>query len=64
LKAPKPIIALTWHANLTMRLALQLQKELGQVAPKEIIYPKNGTDYPMTKEELNWQLEFLGVKTA
>ncbi len=64
MRAPKPIVALCWQAGLSMRLALQLQKELGQVPPKELIYPKNGTDYPLNESEINWQLEFLGFKAA
>ena len=64
MKAPKPIVALCWKAELTMRFALQLQKELGRVPAKELLYPRGGTDYPMTKDELVWQLEFLGLKAA
>lgn len=62
MKAPKPIISLTWHAGLSMRLALQLQKEICFIPPKELIYPRNGTDYPLTLEELEWQTDFLGLK--
>ncbi len=59
--APKPILAVCWKAGLTMRLALQLQKELCLVPPKELIYPRGGTDYPLDKKEMEWQLEFLGL---
>ncbi len=62
--APKPIVALCWKAGLSMRMALQLQKEMGHVSHKELVYPKDGTDYPLTDEDLNWQLEFLGLKAA
>ena len=61
LHAPKPIIALCWAAGMKMRFALQMQQGPGQVQPGDLIYPKDGTDYPMTDEELNWQLEFLGL---
>jgi hypothetical protein len=44
-----------------MRIALQMQKELAQVPPTELIYPRGGTDYPLDKKELEWQLEFLGL---
>ncbi len=62
--APKPIVALCWHAGLSMRMALQLQKDIGQVQPRDLLYPKDGEDYPLTEDELNWQLEFLGLKAA
>ncbi len=64
MKAPKPIVALSWKAGLSMRFALQLQKEMGMVAAQELLYPRGGTDYPLTDDEILWQLEFLGVKAA
>ncbi|MEC7028132.1 MAG: DUF2336 domain-containing protein, partial [Pseudomonadota bacterium] len=62
MKAPKPIVALSWQARLSMRFALRLQKELVNVPAKELIYPREGTDYPLTHDELVWQLDFLGIK--
>jgi hypothetical protein len=62
LKAPKPIVAVCWRAGLSMRFALLLQQQLGQVQPTELLYPRGGTDYPLTKDELLWQLNFLGLK--
>ncbi|MFK7840199.1 MAG: DUF2336 domain-containing protein [Bdellovibrionales bacterium] len=61
-RAPKAIVALAWKAGFSMRFAFDLQKTVGQVKPKEMVYPKDGTDYPMNKDELNWQLEFLGLE--
>lgn len=60
MQAPKPIIALGWRAGLSMRFVLQLQKELGRVPPRSLIYPRGGTDYPLSEDEIRWQLEFLG----
>ncbi len=57
----KPIVALAWRADLSMRTALQLQKELGQVPPTELLYPRGGVGYPLTDDDLEWQLEFLGI---
>jgi len=59
-KAPKSIVALCWRAGLSMRLALHVQKELGHIQPKDLIYPRDGTDYPLSKEQMQWQLEFAG----
>ncbi len=64
MKAPKPIVAVSWHAGLSMRMALQLQQEMAHIPPKELIYPREGTDYPMPEEDINWQLEFLGLKKS
>jgi uncharacterized protein (DUF2336 family) len=62
LRAAKPIIALSWRAGLSMRMALQLQKEMGRVPVKELVYPRDGTDYPVPPEELRWHMDFLGLK--
>lgn len=64
MKAPKAIIAVSWKAGLSMRLGLALQKDLGHVQPKELLYPRNGSDYPLSEEDLKWQLDFLGIKGA
>ncbi|MDB5491980.1 MAG: hypothetical protein JWO78_1829 [Micavibrio sp.] len=61
LNTAKPIVALTWKAGLSMRLALQLQQSLGRVPPRELLYPRNGSDYPMNEQELRWQIDFLGL---
>ena len=59
--APKPIVALSWKAGLSMRFALRLQKTVGEVQPKEMLYPKGGSDYPLTDDEVQWQLDFLNL---
>ncbi|MCL4677852.1 MAG: DUF2336 domain-containing protein [Alphaproteobacteria bacterium] len=61
-RSAKPIVALCWKAGVSMRTALTLQRDLAQVPGKSLLYPKGGTDYPMSESELHWQLEFLGVK--
>ena len=62
--APKPICAVAWKAGLSMRTALKLQQDIGKVPSGDLVYPKGGTDYPFTDEELEWQLDFLGLKAA
>jgi uncharacterized protein (DUF2336 family) len=62
MKAAKPLIAICWKADLSMRMALRVQKELGHIPPKDLVYPKGGTDYPLSDEDLNWQLEFMGLE--
>ncbi len=60
-RSAKSIVALCWKADLSMRLALQLQKEMGQIRHKDLIFPREGSDYPLSPDELQWQLEFLGI---
>ena len=64
LKAAKPVIALSWKAGISMRAAFQLEKDLAHIEPKSLIYPKEGTEYPLVEDEIEWQLEFLGLKAA
>lgn len=61
-RSAKPIVALCWKAGVSMRTALTLQRDLAQISGKGLLYPKDGTDYPMNTGEIEWQLEFLGVK--
>lgn len=62
MQAGKPIVALSWKAGLSMRTAYLLEKEMGRLQPKELVHPKDGTDYPMSRDELLWHLEFLGLE--
>lgn len=57
----KPIVALCWKAKMPMRVSLELQRSYARLQPKEFLYAKGGTDYPMAPAEIKWQLEFYGV---
>ena len=61
MKAPKPIVAICWLAGLSMRTAFLLQKDMVLIAPKELLYPRGGTDYPLDEKEIRWQLDYLGL---
>lgn len=63
MRAPKPVIAICWAAGLSMRTAFRIQQEMAKVPPKELIYPKGGTDYPLSMEDIRWQLDFLGLSS-
>lgn len=60
MKAAKSIVVLCWKAGLSMRTALRFQQEVAKIPHQELIYPKGGTDYPLSEEEICWQLEYLG----
>jgi len=62
MRAPKVIIALSWKSKLSMRFALRLQREIARIPHQELIYPRDGSFYPLTKDELDWQLDFVGIK--
>lgn len=56
----KGITALAWKADCSMRVALQLQTNMGGIPPKKALNPRNGSDFPLSPEEMEWQLDFFG----
>jgi len=54
----KGIIALCWKADLSMSTAVLVQKRIAKVNPREVQGSVDG-DYPLTEDEMNWQLEFF-----
>lgn len=58
-RSAKAVTALTWRAGLSMRYALDLQRELAKVPHGELIYPRNGTDFPLSSEEMDFQIGFF-----
>lgn len=60
MQAPKIICAMCWKAGLSMRLAFRIQQEVAHVKVKDLLYPRDGVDYPLTPKDMEWHLEFLG----
>jgi uncharacterized protein (DUF2336 family) len=60
-QSAKPIIALCFKAGVPMRFCLDVQQRLGRVPNNQLIYPKDGIDYPLDPAAIKWQLEFFGV---
>lgn len=63
----KAATALAWKAGLNMRQAIQVQLRLAGVSPQGTLYAKNGTDFPLSKTDMEWQLELFsgtGGKSA
>ena len=55
----KAITALAWKAGLAMPAALQVQLRLGGLSPQKALHPAAGGGFPMSDEEMGWQLEFF-----
>ncbi len=60
-RSAKGVTALAWKAGLSMRFATQLQLQLGGIPPNELLHARGGVDYPLSSEEMTWQLEFFGI---
>ena len=55
----KPVTALVWKCGLGMRTAMQVQRHIAKIAPHNVLNARNGTDYPLTPEEMQWQIDNL-----
>jgi hypothetical protein len=54
----KGMTALAWKAGCTMRLALQIQTRVGRLPPKARLSGGTGA-WPMSPDEMSWQIEFF-----
>jgi uncharacterized protein (DUF2336 family) len=63
LSSAKVIVAIVWKAGFSAELAEQLQMRLGRVSPNDRLKSKAGK-FPLTTNEMEWQLEFFGVPTG
>lgn len=59
MQSAKGIVALAWRAGIPAHSMPQLQSQLGRVHPERIIRAKDPSEYPMTGEEMRWQLDFF-----
>ena len=57
LQGAKSITALGWRAGLSMRTAMQVHLRVARVPPMDVLNAKDGTDYPITPEELQWHAD-------
>jgi len=58
LASVKGVIALCWKSQLTMQTCVLIQKRVAKVPPREVLGSVDG-DYPLTEEDMAWQLEFF-----
>lgn len=59
LQNAKAIVALAWKAGFSMRLAVRLQMQIASIPPSGVLRPTGADDFPLSDEEMNWQLEFV-----
>lgn len=60
-QSARAITALAWRAGLTMRCARLLQLKSG-LPPTKLLNARDGIDYPMTEDQLRWQLSLFGIE--
>lgn len=59
LQNAKVIVALSWKAGFSMRLATRLQMHLAKIPPSGVLRATASDGYPISPEEMTWQLEFI-----
>ena len=57
-RSAKGVVSLAWKAGLSAEVAVQLQTRLGGIAPGDLLRPRGG-GYPLSEDEMTWQLELF-----
>ena len=57
----KPVIALVWHAHLSMRVAFKIQTFLMKLPSRDVLPARGGIAFPLSKEEMRWHLNYFNV---
>jgi Uncharacterized protein conserved in bacteria len=58
-QSAKGMVAIAWKAGLSMALCRELQTRLLRLPAARVLGSRDG-GFPLTPDEMNWQLEFLG----
>ncbi len=59
MRSAKGIIAVAWKAKFEPWLVEQLQLRLCKIPSQDVLTPPFGQDYPLSEEEMTWQINFL-----
>ena len=58
-KNPTGIVALLGRAKLPASMGIMVQQQMGRIAPSQIIEPVDDTTFPMSEEDIDWNIEFF-----
>jgi uncharacterized protein (DUF2336 family) len=59
----QPLVALAWHAHIAMRTAFKIQTSVMKLPGHALLPARGGVGYPLTPEEMSWQLSCFGIET-
>ena len=59
LRSTKGLISLIWKAGFSMRVAPPVQLLLARVAPAALLNDTSQNGFPLSLEEMRWQIDFL-----
>lgn len=60
-RSAKGVIAVCWKAKLKLATAVAVQQRTLSLPPKNVLNQPKWDGWPLTEEELKWQLEFFGA---
>ena len=58
-KSVKTIVALAWKAGFSARFAMDLQRDLAFIPPNKIMNARDGIDFPLRNDEMEYQLSIF-----
>jgi uncharacterized protein (DUF2336 family) len=62
LRSAKALVSLVWKAGWSMKAGHAMQVLLARLAPGTVLKPGPGNSFPLSVEEMSWQLDFLNGK--
>ncbi len=60
-RSAKPVIALVWHAGLSMRVAFRIQSFVMKLPAGELLPARAGVHFPLTEDEMRWHLGYFEI---
>lgn len=60
-KNPSGIVALLGKAKMPASMVMMVQQQMGRIAPSEIIEPEDDKTFPMSDEDIDWNIEFFST---
>jgi len=59
LRSAKGLLSLIWKAGFSMKLSGPVQATLAHLSPSAMLTPTPNGGFPLSVEEMRWQLDFL-----
>ncbi|MBC8269844.1 MAG: DUF2336 domain-containing protein [Rhodospirillaceae bacterium] len=59
MRSAKAIVAIAWKASLEPWLVEQLQLRMCKIPKEDVLTTPAGENYPLSEEDMNWQINFL-----
>jgi hypothetical protein len=64
LRSAKGLVSLAWKAGFSMKAGYAMQVLLARLSPGTVLKPGPGNSFPLTTQEMSWQIEFIKGKVS